>query len=147
MSTPRFIFQGPAGPRELSPKLQALLGWAGLGLAPVLGRGLGGLKATFPRPPASASRRKLQKKDALGGARVLNKTQLFFLAVPHFSRLALSRKAREDLEKRQREHKASALARVPSGLPWLLLEALGHPPSWARPKERPGLGMSRGELW
>ena len=37
-----------------------------------------------PRLPASASPGKL-RKDALGGAPVLNKTQVFLLAVVHFS--------------------------------------------------------------
>lgn len=64
------------------------------------------------------------------------------------SRLALNRKAREYFTKKcQREHKASALARAPSGLAGLLLEALGNLIFRARPEERPAPRMSKRELW
>lgn len=66
------LSQGPSGS-------QVSLGWAELGRAP------GPWKTSAePRLPASASTGKL-KKDALGGAPVLNKTQVFLLAVVRLS--------------------------------------------------------------
>lgn len=69
------------------------LGGAGAGTWPLAGNGSrpeGDLSPDAPCLPASATPWKLKKKDALGAAHVLNETQIFFLAMVHFSQLRLS---------------------------------------------------------
>lgn len=101
----------------------------------------GDLSPAEPRLPAFASPWKL-RKDALGGAHVLNKTQIFFLAMVHFSQLTLSRLALNRKKSKRRFNEKMSGNIKPSHWP----EPLWAGPAASRSSGAPSLqGLARGE--